>query len=36
MKDGEIQEIGEADEIYKNPKSDYTRLLFDAIPKGII
>jgi peptide/nickel transport system ATP-binding protein len=36
MKNGEIQEIGEADEVYSNPKSEYTRLLLDAIPKGIV
>jgi peptide/nickel transport system ATP-binding protein len=36
MKNGEIQEMGEADEVYTNPKSEYTRLLLDAIPKGVI
>lgn len=36
MKDGEIKEMGEADKIYANPESDYTRLLLDAIPKGVI
>lgn len=35
MKDGKIQEMGDADEIYFNPKTDYTRRLIDAIPKGI-
>jgi len=34
MKNGEIQEMGEADEVYSNPQSEYTRLLLDAIPKG--
>jgi peptide/nickel transport system ATP-binding protein len=34
MKNGEIQEMGEADEVYSNPKSEYTRLLLEAIPKG--
>jgi peptide/nickel transport system ATP-binding protein len=36
MKNGEIQEMGEADEVYMNPQSEYTRLLLDAIPKGIV
>jgi len=35
MKDGQINEHGEADAIYKNPKSDYTKRLLEAIPKGI-
>ncbi|MCF6214190.1 MAG: ABC transporter ATP-binding protein [Flavobacteriaceae bacterium] len=35
MKDGKIEEIGDADEIYKNPKSTYTKQLLNAIPKGI-
>ena len=34
MKDGRIEEIGEADSIYENPESKYTRQLIDAIPKG--
>jgi peptide/nickel transport system ATP-binding protein len=36
MKNGEIQEMGEADEVYLNPKSEYTRMLLDAIPKGMV
>jgi peptide/nickel transport system ATP-binding protein len=36
MKNGEIQEIGEADEVYTNPKSEYTRLLLEAIPRGVV
>ena len=32
MKNGEIQEMGEADEIYTNPQSEYTQKLIDAIP----
>lgn len=35
MQGGRIEEIGEADAIYSNPKSDYTRDLINAIPKGI-
>ncbi len=30
MRDGVILEQGEVDELYQNPKSDYTRLLLDA------
>ena len=33
MKNGEIVEIGNAEEIYKNPKTAYTRQLIEAIPK---
>ncbi len=36
MKNGEIQEMGEADEVYTNPQSEYTRILLDAIPKGVV
>ncbi len=32
MKNGEIVETGEADAIYSNPSSDYTRKLIEAIP----
>ncbi|MFZ4413054.1 MAG: ABC transporter ATP-binding protein [Bacteroidales bacterium] len=32
MKNGQIVEMGEADSIYRNPSSDYTRKLIDAIP----
>lgn len=32
MNAGEIEEIGEADEIYANPQRNYTRKLIDAIP----
>ncbi|MEI8046675.1 MAG: ABC transporter ATP-binding protein [Bacteroidota bacterium] len=32
MKNGEIQEMGDADEVYSNPKSEYTRKLIYAIP----
>lgn len=35
MQNGSICESGEADELYKHPKSDYTRSLIDAIPQGI-
>jgi peptide/nickel transport system ATP-binding protein len=36
MKNGEIKEMGEADEVYTNPQSEYTRLLLDAVPKGVV
>ena len=35
MNEGRIEEIGEADAIYKEPKTVYTQKLIDAIPKGI-
>lgn len=35
MNNGIIEEIGEADSIYENPKKDYTKKLIDAIPKGL-
>jgi peptide/nickel transport system ATP-binding protein len=35
MNAGKIEEMGEADAIYANPTSDYTKKLIDAIPKGI-
>ena len=35
MNQGEIEEIGDADIIYKAPKTAYTKTLIAAIPKGI-
>lgn len=35
MNEGQIEEVGEADTIYQNPQTEYTRQLIDAIPKGI-
>jgi peptide/nickel transport system ATP-binding protein len=35
MNQGKIEEIGDADAIYANPKTSYTKALIDAIPKGI-
>ncbi|WP_075341435.1 ABC transporter ATP-binding protein [Tenacibaculum agarivorans] len=35
MNKGRIEEIGDADNIYKTPKTEYTKTLIDAIPKGI-
>ncbi|WP_435578846.1 ABC transporter ATP-binding protein [Gilvibacter sp.] len=35
MNAGLIEEIGDADEIYANPKKEYTKRLIDAIPKGL-
>lgn len=34
MNKGKIEEIADADELYAQPKSDYTKKLIDAIPKG--
>ena len=35
MNKGKIEESGNADEIYFNPKSDYTKKLIASIPKGL-
>lgn len=35
MNNGKIEEIGEADSIYEQPKKDYTKKLIEAIPKGL-
>jgi peptide/nickel transport system ATP-binding protein len=32
MKSGKIEEMGEADAVYADPKSGYTRALLEAIP----
>jgi peptide/nickel transport system ATP-binding protein len=34
MNQGRIEEMGDADEICNNPKSDYTKKLISSIPKG--
>ncbi|WP_062057248.1 ABC transporter ATP-binding protein [Aquimarina longa] len=34
MNKGKIEEQGDADSIYKNPKKEYTKALIEAIPKG--
>lgn len=36
MNQGKIEEMGVADEIYNSPKTEYTRKLIEAIPKGSI
>ena len=36
MNKGMIEEIGFAEEIYRNPQSEYTRKLINAIPKGTV
>ncbi len=36
MKDGKIVEQGIAEDIYNNPKEEYTKTLIDAIPQGRI
>jgi len=33
MKNGKIEEMGDADSIYSNPSSEYTKRLLEAIPK---
>jgi peptide/nickel transport system ATP-binding protein len=35
MNNGEVVELADAVQIYKNPQHDYTRKLLGAIPKGI-
>ena len=35
MNKGVIEEIDDADVIYANPKTTYTKKLIDSIPKGI-
>ncbi len=35
MNQGEIEELGDADEIYENPQREYTKRLIEAIPKGL-
>jgi len=34
MKDGKMEEMGPADEIYEHPQKEYTKRLIEAIPKG--
>tara|TARA_B100001248_G_scaffold88749_1_gene65258 strand:- start:18471 stop:20255 length:1785 start_codon:yes stop_codon:yes gene_type:complete len=34
MQGGIIEEMGDADDIYRNPKTEYTKKLIDAIPEG--
>ena len=34
MNKGKIEEMADADELYANPKSSYTKKLIEAIPKG--
>lgn len=36
MQKGKIVEMGDADEIYNNPQSDYTKKLIQSIPKGTV
>jgi peptide/nickel transport system ATP-binding protein len=36
MQKGKIEEIGDADDIYNHPQSDYTKKLINSIPKGSI
>jgi len=34
MQEGKIEEMGDADQIYNFPKTEYTKRLIDAIPEG--
>jgi peptide/nickel transport system ATP-binding protein len=34
MKNGIIEEMGEADEVFENPRSEYTKSLLAAVPGG--
>jgi len=34
MQEGKIEEMGDADQIYNNPGTEYTQKLIDAIPEG--
>lgn len=36
MQNGKIVEFNDADEIYFNPQTDYTKNLIESIPKGIV
>ncbi len=36
MNKGRIEEMGDADSIYNNPKTEYTKKLIHAIPKGLL
>jgi len=36
MNKGKVEEMGDADAIYNNPKTEYTKNLINAIPKGQI
>jgi peptide/nickel transport system ATP-binding protein len=33
MRKGDIEQLEEADKIYANPQSDYTKTLISSIPK---
>ncbi|MAJ90413.1 MAG: ABC transporter ATP-binding protein [Flavobacteriales bacterium] len=34
MQEGRVEEMGDADQIYNSPKTDYTKKLINAIPEG--
>jgi len=36
MQKGKIEEIGDADQIYNNPQTDYTKKLINSIPEGTV
>ena len=35
MNNGRVEEVADADEIYNNPKTNYTKTLIAAVPKGL-
>jgi peptide/nickel transport system ATP-binding protein len=35
MQKGKIEEIGDAEQVYSNPQSSYTKSLIESIPKGL-
>nr|WP_317235236.1 ABC transporter ATP-binding protein [Niabella ginsengisoli] len=35
MNKGQIEEMGQADDIYEHPKTEYTKRLIEAIPKAV-
>jgi peptide/nickel transport system ATP-binding protein len=36
MNKGRIEEVGDAEEVYNHPRSEYTKRLIAAVPKGIV
>ena len=36
MQDGQIVEMGDANDVYQNPQKEYTKSLIDAIPKTVL
>jgi peptide/nickel transport system ATP-binding protein len=34
MNEGKVEEMGDADSVYQDPQTDYTKRLIAAIPRG--